>query len=309
MFKQIAAVTTAAMLLAYAVPTQAQATPPRPPDGTYTNFSSRDVSFASTGGAVIAGTLTVPDGRPSHLPAFIFIHGSGAETRNGALPANPTFLFLSNALSNNGVVVLRYDKRGIGKSTGTATENWHPLGGDARAAIAFLKHQPSVDPDRIFILGHSEGGMIAPLIAPSIQGLAGIVLMAGPAIPLDQIIAEQLPGDRNAPTRTVLDQRFAAYAGLDPAVYITKVNVPILVLQGGRDFQVLAHDLPNLVEAARTAHKNIMVRILPEDNHLFMRLGKDLASTPARYEVPQPLDPRVAQDILTRIKSLSTSSR
>ena len=283
--------------------------PPTPMPTALPHFSSRDVSFASTGGAVIAGTLTVPNGRVHRLPAFIFIHGSGAGTRDAAIPANPTFLFLSNALSNNGVVVLRYDKRGIGMSTGTPTEKWHPLGNDARAAIAFLKRQPSVDPHRIFILGHSEGGMIAPLIAPSIPWLAGIVLMAGPAIPLDRVIAEQLPGARNAHERAMLDAGFASYAGLDPAAYITKVNVPILVLQGSRDKNVLARDLPHLVDAARASHRNITVKLLPEDDHLFIRLAADQSADGREELLPAPLDPRVAQDILAWMRSLPTSSR
>lgn len=192
------------------------------------HFSSRTVSFASSGGAIIAGTLTVPSGsKPHRMPAFVFIHGSGAETRDGAFAANPTFLDLGNALSNNGIVVLRYDKRGIAKSTGTPTEDWHPLGDDARAAVAFLKTQPSVDPNRIFLLGHSEGGAIAPLIAPSIPHLGGIVMMAGPAVSMTEILKQQ--SARMSPAMIRAEKTyFAAYAGLDPAVYITKVDVPIL---------------------------------------------------------------------------------
>jgi dienelactone hydrolase len=269
-------------------------------------FSSRDVSFASSGGAIIAGTLTVPDSlKPHRMPALIFIHGSGAETRDGGVPENPTFLDLSNALSNSGIIVLRYDKRATGKSTGAPTEDWHLLGGDARAAIAFLKRQPSVDQHRIFILGHSEGGAIAPLIAPGIQGLAGIIMMAAPAIPMEQIIAEQA-GDNNPKAHTNLPYGLNSYVGLDPAVYITKVNVPILVLQGGSDFQVLARDLPHLVNAARDAHRNITVKLLPNDDHLFLRLSPGATSTLAEYFVPAPLDPRVPQAISTWIRSLST---
>jgi dienelactone hydrolase len=283
---------------------------PTPYPTAQPHFSSRGVSFASSGGATIAGTLTVPnDPKGRRMPAFIFIHGSGAGTRDAAVPANPTFLDLSNGLSNNGVIVLRYDKRAIGKSTGEGTEDWHPLGDDARAAVAFLKHQPSVDPHRIFILGHSEGGEIAPLIAPSIPNLAGIVLMAGPAIALDQIIGKQLPGDKNAAYRTVLLKAFSSYAGLDPAVYITKVNVPILVLQGGRDVQVLASDLPHLVNAARAAHRKITVKVLPEDDHLFLRLPASAVSNGSEYFVPAPLDPRVPQTILQWLRSLPTSAR
>ncbi len=154
------------------------------------HFSSRDVTFGS-GDAVLVGTLTVPNGPLGRMPAFVFVHGSGPATRDGGVPQNPTFLDLSNALSNAGVVVLRYDKRGIGASTGTATEDFHVLGDDARAAVAFLRAQPNVDPDRLFLLGHSEGGIVVPLVAPSIDRLAGVVLMAPPAIPMQRILDEQ----------------------------------------------------------------------------------------------------------------------
>ncbi|HEY5257952.1 MAG TPA: alpha/beta fold hydrolase [Candidatus Baltobacteraceae bacterium] len=286
----------------------APAAAPTPYPTAVPHFRSTNVSFASSGGAVLAGTLTVPNGNAGkRLPAFVFIHGSGPGTRDGALSVNPTFLDLSNALSNNGVVVLRYDKRGIAKSTGTPTEDWHALGDDARAAVAFLKRQPSVDPRRIVLLGHSEGGQIAPLIAPSIPQLAGIVLMAGPAISMDRVLGEQLPGDANAVYRNRLLQAFAAYVGIEPAATIAKVDVPILVLQGGRDRQIRAGDLHYLVDAARAAHRQITVKLLPEDDHLFLRLAPTQANDGSEYYVAAPLDPRVPQTILRWLKTLPTS--
>ncbi len=260
------------------------------------NFSSRDVSFPSTG-ATIAGTLTVPNGLSGRAPAFVFVHGSGAGTRDGALAQNPTFLDLSNALSNAGTIVLRYDKRGIGASTGTATEDWHVLGGDLRAAVAFLRQQPNVDPNRIYLLGHSEGGQIVPMIEPSIQGVAGIVLMAGPAVSMDRIIDQQ--SSRMTPQmEAAVRKAFATYAGQDPALAITRVNVPILILQGGRDNQVLPSDLHVLTDAAKAAHRRITVVILPEDDHIFLKLAPGQPSDESEYTIPAPLDPRVAEAIL-----------
>ncbi len=143
---------------------------PSPYPTALPEFTSRDVSFPSADGATLAGTLTVPNGATKRLPVVILVHGSGPGTRDGGVPANPTFLDLSNALSNAGFIVLRYDKRGIGASTGTPTEDWRILVQDVRAAAAFARTQPQVDPNSIVLLGHSEGGLIVPLAAANVAG-------------------------------------------------------------------------------------------------------------------------------------------
>lgn len=267
----------------------------------FPHFTSTDVHFASTGGAVLAGTLTIPDARRERLPAFVFVHGSGPETRNGALAQNPTFLDLGATLSNAGYIVLRYDKRGIGASTGVATEDWHVLGGDVRAAVAFLRRQPGVDPNRIFLLGHSEGGIIVPLVAPSIPGVAGIVLMAPPAVPMERILDEQSHGRDSTLMRAVRGS-LRSYDGIDPASVIRKVSVPILVLQGTRDIQILPSDLDHFVDAARAAHRNITVDLLGGDDHLFLKVPPG-ATGASEYTIPAPLDPRVAADILLWLRA------
>ncbi len=277
---------------------------PTPYPTAHPHFSSRTVAFASTGGAVLAGTLTIPNHGRARMPAFVFVHGSGPGTRNGGIPQNPTFLDLSNALSNAGIVVLRYDKRGIAGSTGTATEDWHVLGNDVRAAVSFLREQPTVDPKRIFLLGHSEGGIIVPLVAPSIRGLAGIVLMAPPAVPMERIIQEQSP--RMTPAlRRAVTRGLASYIGIDPGNVIRGVGAPILVLQGTRDIQVLPSDLPHLVAAARNAHRRITVDLLSGDDHLFLRVPDAAPSDGSEYETAAPLDPRVAADILRWLRGLA----
>lgn len=260
------------------------------------HFASRNVTFASSGGAVLSGTLTLPDAQRGRLPAFVFVHGSGPGTRNGGLPQNPTFLDLSTALSNADYIVLRYDKRGIGASTGVATEDWHVLGGDVRAAAAFLRRQPGVDPNRIFLLGHSEGGIVVPLVAPSIPGVAGIVLMAPPAVPMERILDEQSHGQDSSLLRAVRGG-LRSYDGIDPASVIRTVSVPILVLQGTQDIQILPSDLHHLTDAARAAHKNITVDLLGGDDHLFLEVPPGSTGA-SEYTIPAPLDPRVAADIL-----------
>lgn len=263
------------------------------------HFTSTDVTFASSSGAVLAGTITVPDDRHAPLPAFVLVPGSGPDNRDERVGPNAVFLDLSNSLSNAGIVVLRYDKRGIGRSTGTPTEDWHVLGDDVRAAVAFLRRQPEVDPNGIFLLGHSEGGLIVPLVAPSIHDLAGIVLMAPPAVPIDRIIEEQSARMTPAVHEAVL-HGLASYLGIDPAKVIADVDVPILILQGTHDLQVLPSDLRHLTDAAHADHKRLTVDLLSGDDHLFLTVPPGEPSDSfAEYAVPAPLDPRVAADILS----------
>ncbi len=261
-------------------------------------YIDREVTFASTA-ATLAGTFSIPNGAGSaRLPAFVFVHGSGPSTRDGGTPQNPTFLALGNALANAGYAVLRYDKRGFGKSTGVATESWRPLADDARAAVAFLRTQPNVDPKRIFLVGHSEGGLIVPLVAPSIHpALAGIVLMAGPAIAMTDVLAEQ--SSRMSPQMLkATTAGLADYVGIEPSKVIAKVNVPILILQGSRDRQILAKDLPPMLAAAHAARRNVTAIVLAGDNHLFMVLKPDQVEDFSEYGVAAPLDPRVPRAIL-----------
>ena len=142
----------------------------------------------------LAGTITIPNDQNGPYPAILIIAGSGKTDRNG----NPRrsiqlniYQKLSNALTQNGFVVLRYDKRGCGKSKGSFTRTGlHDLIDDATAAVDFLSARPEVDPDQMFIVGHSEGAMIAPVIAKR-RALAGIVLLAGAAETLETTMARQ----------------------------------------------------------------------------------------------------------------------
>lgn len=262
-------------------------------------YAERAVSIPSDG-AVLSGVLAVP-GAAKKYPAIVFVHGSGAGTRDGGTQANPTFLELGNALANAGVAVLRYDKRGIGKSTGTGTEDWRPLARDVKAAVAFLRRQPQIDPQRIFILGHSEGGFITPMIANTTP-VRGIVIMAGPAIPMEQILAKQGVGSLPIEQRTAVEKGLAAYAGYDPADTIKHVNRPILLLQGGKDRQVLASDFQRLVKACEQTHRDATVVLLPQDDHLFIRLPDSQPMQSTEITEPHVLDPRVPAAVLQWIR-------
>src|SRR5271157_2729688 len=147
-----------------------------------------EVSYPNkTGGVTLAGTLTEPGG-PGPFPALILISGSGPQDRDETIFEHKPFLVLADALSRRGVAVLRVDDRGVGGSTGSllnATSD--DFAGDVFAGIALLKSRPEIDAKRIGLLGHSEGGIIAPMVAARSPDVAFIVLLAGTGLPGEEI--------------------------------------------------------------------------------------------------------------------------
>ena len=310
-----------------ALPSPVAATPlPLPP----AHYLSRDVSIRADDGVVLAGTLTVPNAaRP--VPGIVFVHGSGCIDRDETIGPNKVFAQLANALSNAGYAVLRYDKRSCGSSGGTfATRD--RLIADARDALAFLRAQPGIDASRIFVLGHSEGGELAPSIAIAEGNLRGIVLLAPPALPLEKIIMQQTLRTATATDRPQLQleeqaqldaiaagQKPGAYNawlrssfGIDPAKIIAQVPCPILIVQGSKDIQVLPADTPRLADAARSAKRDVTVVMLDGDDHLFIKLDPGDSSTGGEYFTPSYLDPALFTAIKTwlaqRVRSVSLSS-
>jgi pimeloyl-ACP methyl ester carboxylesterase len=155
-------------------------------------YDEREVTYENKGaGVTLAGTLTLPrTGGP--FPVVLLITGSGAQNRNEELMGHKPFLVLADYLTRRGIAVLRVDDRGVGQSTGqfkTATSL--DFLGDVLAGVAYLKTVKEIDPRHIGLIGHSEGGMIAPLAAVKSPDVAFIVLMAGPGIPGDQLLALQ----------------------------------------------------------------------------------------------------------------------
>ena len=139
----------------------------------------------------LAGTLTLP---PGHGPfaAVVLIAGSGAHTRDETVFGHAVFLVLADHLTRHGIAVLRYDKRGLGGSGGDfATATSRDFASDAEAGLAYLRSRSEVDPRRVGLIGHSEGGVIAPMVAGQDPSVAFLVLMAGSAVPGDQIIMAQ----------------------------------------------------------------------------------------------------------------------
>jgi pimeloyl-ACP methyl ester carboxylesterase len=147
-------------------------------------------------GVVLAGTLTVPTGKGPH-PAALLIPGDGPHTRDQVISGSPMFRQIADHLTRHGLAVLRVDKRGVGKSRGPSPgdSTTAELAEDARASFAFLRQHPAVDPERVGLIGHSEGALIAPLAAVKEPRVKFVVLLAPPGVPGSEVwVAQQLRG-------------------------------------------------------------------------------------------------------------------
>lgn len=145
-------------------------------------YAEHEVRFASRSpGIQIGGTLTVPNTRGPH-PAIVFISGSGAQDRDETVAGHRPFLVLGDHLTRLGYAVLRTDDRGVGITNGNALQTGlHDVADDVRGALDFLRTRPEVDLTRIGLLGHSEGGYIAPIVAATDSSIAFMMLLGGPA--------------------------------------------------------------------------------------------------------------------------------
>jgi uncharacterized protein len=143
------------------------------------------------GGVTLAGTLTIPAGA-GPFPAVILITGSGAQDRDETILGHKPFLVLADYLSRRGVAVLRVDDRGVGGSTGSIkTSTSEDFAGDVLTGLDFLKGHKEIDARKLGLIGHSEGGIIAPIAAVRSKDVAFIVLMAGTGVPGSQIVEAQ----------------------------------------------------------------------------------------------------------------------
>jgi alpha-beta hydrolase superfamily lysophospholipase len=251
----------------------------------------------------LAGTLTLPIAAPRPVPVVVTITGSGQQTRDEdlwpLLPAYRPFRVLAERLAAEGIGVLRLDDRGAGGSTG-AGGTTADYADDVRQEVAWLRHRPDVS--KVALLGHSEGGAIAPLVAKDDARLAGIVLLAGPgkdgrAILVDQFrrpieTAPDLPDSARRAQLALVSQRvdqvvqsspwtrwFAAY---DPLPTARAVRVPVLILQGALDRQVSAGQADTLAAAFRAGgNRDVTVKVYPGLNHLFLHTDGD--GSPSEY--------------------------
>jgi len=155
-------------------------------------YKEEDVSFTDVQtGITFAGTLTIPEGNKT-FPAVVLVTGSGPQNRDEEILGHKPFLVIADYLTRNGIAVLRYDDRGVGKSKGVfSTSTTADFSQDAEAAFMFLMADKRIDAKKVGIIGHSEGGIIAPMVAARNKQVAFIVMLAGPGLKGQDILLQQ----------------------------------------------------------------------------------------------------------------------
>ncbi len=307
---------------------------PPPPSGAAAyvdaaSFQESDVTVG-TGDWALPGTLSMPKGN-GPFPAVVLVHGSGPQDRDETYGPNRPFRDLAGGLASRGIAVLRYEKRTKAHPEAfarlaTATVREETVD-DAVLAIRLLQKTQRIDPARVFLLGHSLGGMLAPRIAKAEPSLAGLVILAGTTRPLEDVIAEQLDylgglkegGDASlaemkkqaATIRSVTPETkglvFGAPASywLDlrayrPAEVARTLGQRLLVLQGERDYQVTMKDLEGW-RTALSSRQDVVFRTYPKLNHFFIEgEGKP---TPDEYGKPGHVSARVIDDVEAFLKT------
>ena len=199
-------------------------TPPARPQMPKPPFPYRteSVSIPSVHGVTLAGTLAIPTGA-GPFPTVIFVTGSGPQDRDETLLGHKPFLVIADHLARHGIASLRYDDRGTAQSTGNfAAGTSADFADDAEAAVRFARGRAEVMADKVGIIGHSEGGLIGPIVATRSHDVAFVVMMAGPGIRGDSILALQqrlimeangVPHDQAALGAANNAKLFAAIAG------------------------------------------------------------------------------------------------
>ena len=154
-------------------------------------YAEEQVVYENAAASVkLAGTLTLPPA-DKPCPAVLLITGSGSQDRDESLLGHKPFLVLADYLTRRGIAVLRVDDRGVGGSTGSPTSTSDELAGDVLCGVDYLKSRKEIDPRRIGLIGHSEGGLIAPIVASRSRDVAFIVLLAGTGVTGEEIIYHQ----------------------------------------------------------------------------------------------------------------------
>jgi uncharacterized protein len=320
-----------------AQPTAPWQPPPYADPGTFTE------SGVTLGEEPLAvpGTLSLPH-RNSPVPGVVLLSGSGPHDADETIGRNKPIKDLAWGLASSGIAALRFEKvthahpGQVTRNTRfTLTDEYVP---HAAAGIRLLREHPAVDAARIFVAGHSLGGTVAPRVAAAEPGVAGLVILAGGAQPLhwsavrqfrylaalepgkttagqpvldaitrqaravdDPSLSESTPADSlpfGVPAAYWLDLR-----GYDPAAAAAALGKPMLIVQGGRDYQITTADDLARWQAALDGRPGVTIRVYQADNHLFFPGSGP--SSPAEYEPAQHVDPDVVAAVADWLKAIS----
>lgn len=289
-------------------------------------FSERALSVAGD----LPGLLTLPNAE-GPFPVVILVHGSGPGDRDQTLGPNKPFRDLAHGLAGQGIASLRYDKRTMVQPqafTGAFTVEQEVLT-DVYAAVDALQAQDVINADQIYVAGLSLGGMLAPRIGRKRSDLAGLILLAAPARGLEVLASQQfryifgLDGEiseQEAAQLAQIDALAAAVAGYDdpdsaepglfglpqsylldlrdydPVATAERLNMPMLILQGGRDYQVTVEDDFARWQQAFAEREDVELKQYPDLNHIFMA-GEGMATPEEYMQDSGSFSPGVIEDI------------
>jgi hypothetical protein len=297
---------------------------------------SEKVTVGKDGEYPLNGLLTLPDNLSKPVPAVVMVHGSGSSNMDEKVMKLTPFKDLAAGLAEYGVASLRYDKRTLVHARkmmkeGCITVKEETID-DAIKAIEMLKSDPRIDHERIYILGHSMGAMLAPRIDAEGGDVKGLIMMAGSPYRMEDIVIRQLrqAGQSNSFMKFIADiemkiygrkfnglyqmseeearkKKFAGNISLyyfqemgrkTANDYLLENNKPVLIMQGGKDFQVLADDDYREFEKQLSGRDNTYFRLYPELNHVFVNgLYSDILKASKEYSVERHIGDDVIKDI------------
>ena len=282
------------------------------------------------------GILTLPDDLSDPVPAVVMVHGSGPSDMDERVMKLTPFRDLAEGLAEHGIASLRYDKRTFAHKRKAAkmkniTVREETID-DALLAVKMLKEEKNIDNDRIFILGHSMGAMLAPRIGSECADLRGLVMMAGTPYRLEEVVLRQLKqgGNSSALLKGIIGLEYKVYSkkfsGLygmsddeakakkfagnltlyyfkemgqkTAADYLLENDKPVLIMQGGRDFQVLADDDFKQFQDLLAGRENTVFKLYPNLNHVFVdAIYDDIMKATKEYSTERHIGAEVIADI------------
>lgn len=292
------------------------------------------------------GMLTIPDGAAGPFPAVVLVHGSGASNMDEKVIKLTPFRDLANGLAAHGIASIRYDKRTfvhgrkMMKANASGMTVREETIEDVLLALKLLRSDKRIDSNNIFLLGHSMGAMLAPRIDAEGGNAKGLILMAGTPHRLEDIVIRQLKQSRSSNPMlgmvTGLEAKYFArkFKGLydmsdeeakkkkfagnvslyyfkemgrkTAADYLLESCKPALIMQGGRDFQVLADDDFKAFRELLAGRDNITYKLYPELNHCFVpAIYDDILKASREYGVERHIGEDVISDIAEFIHSCS----